>query len=99
MEQTPLQLVQVVSFILAIALFVVTMYWCKLRFRRDFAFLLGPVMYSIHVLVFYGHLIARQLGWLDFGPVTIWSAWLRFQGLATLLGVLLMVAYRRQFKR
>lgn len=96
MELTPLQPIQIMSTVLAVLILIVTMYWAHIRVREDFAYMIGPVMYCIHLIIFYSALIFRDLGMMAFGPVTIWSAWLRFQGLATMLGVLLLIANNRR---
>lgn len=94
-EVTPLQPVQVGTFVISLALFVTVMYWTHAEIRRGyFLYMLGPITFTLHLLIFYGTIITRELGCHNMAPLTIWSAYLRMHGLLTLFGILLMVLYR-----
>jgi hypothetical protein len=94
-EITPLQPVQVVTFGVSLLLFGAVMYWTHVEIRKGyFLYLVGPITFSLHLLIFYGTIITRELGYHAVGPLTVWSAYLRLHGLMTMVGILLMVLYR-----
>lgn len=98
MELTPLQPVQIMSLAIAVLMFFTVLMWARIRFRGHYAYWIGPFMFSAHAILFYGVIVAREVGIITTGSLTVWSAYLRLHGLLTLWGLLIAVWWNERRK-
>lgn len=94
-ELTPLQPVQVMTFSLSIGLLVGTLVWAYYEQRGGMLlYLVAPMTFAVHIVLFYGVVILRELGQISTGPLTLWSAYLRLHGMFTMFSLVLMIIFR-----
>ena len=96
MEIVPLSLTQTLTFLVAVAVFLTTVKWVHQEYMYGgyIPYVLGPLLFSANLVLFYIALVFRNAGGLTSIDLNTWSSYLRLHGLISMWGIIIMNYYR-----